>query len=268
MFIYKSCARHGFRDFGMRKIKLLGLLLISLLFFSCENFQEIKKPYLSQTTLNLYVGNSETLYLYNCKDYVSWSSDNKYIAKVSNGLVTANLAGETIIRANDEECKVVVKPMHTCFVDPYLNWNGDLSDVYSYMRILGYTLKEQESTSLTYKGDNRVVLSYIYTFDDNSILKGAGVAISNDYIDDVAEHLRDRYILVDMDDDSFYFVDPEQKTVLMLTVYGVSYSMIAYVPASTNNIKKSETCLSSEIKQILIEQKQEFENLQTKILMK
>ena len=255
----------------MKKLYFVYLLLIAISFFSCENQQEVKDPYLSKTSLTLYVGNSESLSLYNCDDYISWSSDNKYIAEVSrNGLVTANLAGETIVRANNEECKVVVKPMHTCFDDPYLNWNGDLSDVYSYMRKLGYTLKKQESTSLTYEGDNRVVLSYIYTADDNfpNKLKGAGVAISNDYIEGVAEHLGDRYMLVDKDDDSFYFVDPEQKTVIMLTIYSVSYSMIAYVPASTNNIKKSETCLSSEIKQILIEQKQEFENLQTKILMK
>ena len=254
----------------MKNIKFLGLLLVSVLFFSCENSQETKKPYLSETTLNLYVGDSETLYLHNYEDYVSWSSDNKYIAEVSNGLVKAKLAGETIIRANNEECKVVVKPVHTCFDDPYLNWKGDLNDVRSYMRRLGYTLTKEESTSLTYEGDNRVVLSYLYTADDNypNNLKGAGVAISNDYIEDVAEHLGDRYMLIEQDDDSFYFVDPEQKTVIMLTVYSVSYSMIAYVPASTNNIKKSETCLSSEIKQILIEQKQEFENLQTKILIK
>lgn len=144
----------------MKKLPTMTLALAAIVcMLSCSK-DDSKEPSLNKTKITLYVDETEKL-TYSGNDECTWSSDNKRVADVNNGVVTANHVGTTTIHANNLACEVIVKPRYTSFTEPYLEFGSSKSEVKSQMS--GYTLKSEDNTMLTYYGKGNVD-NYGYQF--------------------------------------------------------------------------------------------------------
>lgn len=191
---------------------------------SCSDDND-STPGLDKTEVTLYV--EETITLTYSGGDCTWTSDNPLIASVENGIITANHVGETIIHANEADCKVTVKPQYTKYYEPYINWGEGKNKVKQYME--SYELAKEDDDQLAYRGDNSI-LFYLYTFD-NGKLNGSGFLtdlLESSYL---VDYLLERYIPVSYDDTTFVFVSPDKKTGIGLQINS-SYLLVAYLPAN------------------------------------
>jgi hypothetical protein len=212
----------------MKKIIPLTLILVVALgFVACEEDEPSTK--FEDITLNC--GKSYTI---PNGSGTTWTSSNEYIASISGNVVTAELVGDATISSTKGSFKVSVKGVvPNAYTIPCLNWGASKSTVKSFMS--GQTIYEETSTSISYKGTGTQILT-LYTFE-NSKLISSGLALNGDYIDsdNLIDFILERYIPLTYDEDnySFYFITPDGKTGLGLTlnVYGDTLVyIIAYVP--------------------------------------
>lgn len=221
----------------MKLTKILSLLLSCTVLFcsSCTNEDE---PNLQFNDVSLKC--DQTYTIKNGSD-ISWTSSNKYIASVSGNVVTANLIGEAVISSSKGSFKVTVSGnAMQAYRIPCIEWGATKSTVKNFMKNSGTTLDEETSTELIYVGSGAQILTS-YTFE-NSRLAGSVVGLNGDYVDsdNLIDFMLERYIPISIDEDnySFYFVAPDNKTVLglYLKVYGSTLVyLIAYVPYSDNS---------------------------------
>ena len=170
---------------------------------------------------------------------IMWTSSNEYIASVSGNIVKAERVGEATISSNKGSFKVKVNgSLTSVYPIPCLEWGASKSTVKNFMK--GYSLDEEESTSLTYIGTGSHLFT-IYTFE-SGILSGSAVALNGNYIDaeNLADYMLERYVPVSVDEDnySFYFVTPDNKTMLglFLEVYsGNIVYTIVYLPRDSKS---------------------------------
>lgn len=175
-----------------------------------------------------------------------WTSSNKYIASIAGNLVTAERVGDATISSSKGSFKVSVKGVvPEAYFIPCLNWGASKSTVKNFMK--GYTISEETSTSITYKGSGTQILT-MYSFENN-ILASSGLALDGSYVDsdNLIDFMLERYVPVSYDEDgyAFYFITPDNKTALglMLEVYGSNLVyIIAYAPRS--NSKRSPNTIN------------------------
>ncbi|MBR5240733.1 MAG: hypothetical protein IKW05_02220 [Muribaculaceae bacterium] len=215
------------------KLKDFFYLLIGVCFL-CQSCGEKDGPGTNFKDVTL---NCEQTYTITGGEDIEWKSDNPLIASVSGNIVTANVIGETSIRSSKGSFKVTVKGIMSKVYDiPCLEWGASKSRVKSFMS--GRTLSKETTTDLVYYGSGAEIMT-MYTFQSDK-LKNSGVALSGSYISSskLADYMLERYIPVSYDEDSyyFYFVTPDKKTGLALTLSvsgGNVIYMIAYVPYSS-----------------------------------
>ena len=82
---------------------MLALAAIACILSCSKN--DNKEPSINKTRITLYVDETEKL-TYSGNDECTWFSDNKRIADVNKGVVTANHVGTTTIHANNLTCEV------------------------------------------------------------------------------------------------------------------------------------------------------------------
>lgn len=181
----------------MRKLLSMMLALAAIAcILSCSK-NDNKEPSINKTRITLYVDETEKL-TYSGNDECTWFSDNKRIADVNKGVVTANHVGTTTIHANNLTCEVVVKPRYTSFTEPYLEFGSSKSEVKSQMS--GYTLKSEDNTMLTYYGKGNVD-NYGYQFKNGS-LEMSALYTSASYALSLSDYLLERYIVFDTEKSS------------------------------------------------------------------
>lgn len=214
----------------MKKMFSLMLILASCVCItSCNNDEDEPVPTISKSSVTMNVGESVKL-TYSGKD-CTWSSENPVIASVSSqGVVTANLVGETKVRANNLYCKVTVAPKYTMYVEPYTGWGATQSVVKSKMS--GYSLYDSSSTDMTYEGKGNV-FAYMYSFE-NGKLSGSSMAIFNNNATYLSDFILERYIPIDYDDSAVYFMSSDEKTIGAVMVAS-GYVLVVYIPHETNS---------------------------------
>ncbi|MBR5685393.1 MAG: hypothetical protein IKX18_04480 [Muribaculaceae bacterium] len=217
----------------MKKLLFFSLVLASLAFVSCGSDEDDEPNYTNQTLL---AGESYTI---PGKD-LGWTSDNELIASVSNGVVTAEHVGETVIRNGSKSFKVIVTPKYNTFKEPYMNFGASMSSVKSFMS--GYTLNQEKSEALLYDG-KFPVMYYMYTFKNGGMYLSSAILKSSSVdTDEMVAFMTERYVFVTMDQDKYYFgfISPDQKTIVILQLdtlnYQVVYEVIytAYTPSSSS----------------------------------
>lgn len=226
---------------------LCPLIVMALSLCSCSDDND-STPGLDKTEVTLYV--EETITLTYSGGDCTWTSDNPLIASVENGIITANHVGETVIHANDANCKVIVKPHYTRFYEPYITWGEGKEKVKEYMK--NYEIEKENSNQLAYKGSEST-LYYAYTFE-NGKLNGSGFATELFESTYLMSYLLERYIPISNEGTTYIFMSPDKKTGIGLQIYS-SYLMVGYVPSDSNT--KS---IGTTIQDILSDINQKIEN--------
>jgi len=214
-------------------------MVVSLAFVSCGSDEEDEPNYANQT---MVAGDTYTI-PGKIKD---WASDNELIASVSNGIVTAERVGETIIRSGSKSFKVSVTGKYNTFKEPYTQWGASQSAVKSYMT--GYTLFKETNEVLYYTGLNKE-MGYGYSFT-NSALSSSYVILQMTSVtsDEMVAYLAERYVYVTMDEDDYYFgfVTPDKKTIVILQLQsnsGQLYYFVYYTSASSANAAPAQAMM-------------------------
>ena len=214
-------------------------MVVSLAFVSCGSDEEDEPNYANQT---MVAGDTYTI-PGKIKD---WASDNELIASVSNGIVTAERVGETIIRSGSKSFKVSVTGKYNTFKEPYTQWGASQSAVKSYMT--EYTLFKETNEVLYYTGLNKE-MGYGYSFT-NSALSSSYVILQMTSVtsDEMVAYLAERYVYVTMDEDDYYFgfVTPDKKTIVILQLQsnsGQLYYFVYYTSASSANAAPAQAMM-------------------------
>ena len=191
----------------MKISKLLPLLSVILVaMVGCEEPQEKLEP----QSVTLHV--NETAQLQYSGDECVWMSDQSLIASVDNGLVTANLVGQTRVYANDLFCDVVVEPRYTMFKEPSCDWGATQEQVIESMS--WSALVDRDESALYFSGDENV-LAYTCNFE-NGKLAASIMTILNmgSNAEDVVNFLLERYLLFTYDDEVTLLISIDNKTVI------------------------------------------------------
>ena len=170
-----------------------------------------------------------------------WTSSNKNIASVSeDNVVTAKLVGEAMISSSKGSFKVNVSSKNNAFNDPFLEWGAPKSKVKSFHGNSTPIKDTNKDLVYQYAGGNALTM---YMFESGA-LSSAGVGLTSSYTssDRLIDHLTDRYIPVQTDKDnySFYFVSPDEKTMLMLKLETSGTKVlyvIVYAPINNNRTR-------------------------------
>lgn len=173
----------------MKKVFSMMLIIASLLCLSSCSKDEDEMT-ISTDYVEIYVGDTYSL---TCsKKGVTWTTDNKLIASVTDGLIKGVHVGETVIHVEDLTCRVKVKPKYNMFTEPILNKGVSISFVKSKMS--AYSLKSEQSNALVYYGNGHVTL-YAYLFENGNLDSSCFYVSAYDSID-LVYFLSERYVLV------------------------------------------------------------------------
>ena len=183
----------------------------------------------------------------------SWTSSNKYIASVSGNTLTAERVGKAIISSKNNSFTVTVTPTVSVFKEPCLEWGASKSRVKSFMS--GYTLDKEMTNQLNYKGTGSLILA-TYNFQNDG-LSGAAIGLNGDYVNSEAliEQMTQYYIPIEVDESnySFYFITPDEKTLVLLKLASsgstIIYAII-YVPRSNSSSRATSEDLETIISTI------------------
>lgn len=211
--------------------KLFGFMLLGmvgiLIFSSCSKDDNEFMPTLDKNEVILYT--EETIKLsYSGGDCI-WNSDNSLIASVENGVVTANHVGETLVRANDATCKVIVKPRYTKYYEPYMEFGDGKNNVKQYMS--RYEIRSENNNQLIYDGENGIQY-YLYTFE-NEKLNASGFAANLSENSYLINYITERYVPVSQEGATFTFVSPDTQIGIGVQI-NLSYIIVGYVPINLN----------------------------------
>lgn len=154
-----------------------------------------------------------------------WTSENTLIASVTkSGLVTGLLEGETELRNGSSRFNVTVTPTVTLYANPCLKWGASESNVKSFMR--GYSPVSESDDMILYSNYGEAQLLG-YSFDNRRLeAVMAFIPVSSVSAEEMVSHLAQRYVAVDQEDDSFFFLSPDRETVVMLQVTEISGTVV------------------------------------------
>lgn len=232
----------------MRTLKYLSLLLLFAVttLFSCSG-DEHEEQGLSRSNLSLVAGqNAKLIYNGRC----IWKSDEPLIAEVdNNGNVTANRVGETTIWANDESCRVRVRPKYNTYMEPCMDWGASESMVTNFMR--GYKNLGKDGNTLGFGDvDNEIV--YAYLFENNSLLSSA-IGVKPAKWEEVTNFLLERYVVIYVDEASpTAYMRSIDKKIGVAVSFNVSsvFMMVLYAPFNANS-KQPKSVISGLNEQIV-----------------
>lgn len=206
------------------------MLVCCILTISCSGDEDEPvvntTPRLNKTSISLYPGNTEKL-IYSGGNSCTWASKQPLIASVSSGLVTAHKVGSTTITANNLVCSVKVLPKYTMYTEPSINWGSSKTSIKSKMS--NYDLYKETTTQLAYKSDG-MAFAYIYTFE-NDKLTGSSMGIYLSKATSLVDFIGERYIFVEEDDETLYFMSIDNKTAGGI-YFSSSYATVIYLPVS------------------------------------
>lgn len=173
------------------------------------------------------------------KRNVTWSVENDYNAKINaDGELVALRIGKTNVVATDDngqkaKAEVEVIAKYNTFVEPYTKWGASKSQVKSYEK---RSLGKETDTGISFE-DSGVVPLVLYLFSETGALESASVLAKASYVDEIVGFLHERYNYLGKDGDYFCYVDETEKMGVFVSVYNISYYMIAYLPLSDSDNK-------------------------------
>lgn len=222
----------------MKKNFLIPLCGLIFLFSACEKVNVKEEVKLEVTPESVVVYSEGTAQLSaNVDDAIFESSDTFYAKVDENGLVTGNRVGETEIVVSSSSGKVIVpvtiRHRYSLYPDVDVLIGKRASDV---TNLLGssYTKKTSSSGAVNYNyTDPTPYTDYITVTLTDGKCSGIGVLVDTKYTSMLTKHILERYALVDMENDIYYFVNHDMNVFIGLTVYSSSYLAVVYIPFSS-----------------------------------
>ena len=219
--------------------KMLSLMLAASLFCfaSCkegDETPEIKVP----ASLEMKVGES-----YDLKVTGEWVSTNESVATVTTaGVISAKVQGEANIHNNsDLSCNVTVIPSYTLYAEPLMDWGITVDNLKSKKG----TPEAEEDGILTYMVESNVIFSEMYMFEEE-VLTASAVILNSEFTDEMAAHLGQRYLVVDVDAETYtmIFVDTKEETMVYAELYADEegsdpYWIVSYMPLVEEDLARS-----------------------------
>lgn len=220
--------------------KMLSLMLAASLFCLASCKEEVETPEIKvPASLEMKVGES-----YDLKVTSEWVSTNEYVASVTPaGVITANVQGEANILSNssDLSCKVTVIPSYTLYAEPLMEWGITVDNLKSKKG----TPESEEDGILTYMVESNVIFSEMYMFEEE-VLTASAVILNSEFTDEMAAHLGQRYLVVDVDTETYtmIFVDTKEETMVYAQLYAEEegsepYWIVSYMPLVSEDIARS-----------------------------
>ena len=217
----------------LRNILLLALMsafVINLTSCSSDKDDEVKFG-----DMNMETGTEENI---KNGDGLTWKSENDLIASVSGSVVSAVRQGSVVIASDKGSFKVNVTPKHTLYSDPCFEWGSSVSHVKSLMK--GYRLLNETDKGLLYDGNGAT--KYVGYVFENAKLTSSGVFVKLAYMDDLVEHLYERYVYVGKDEDyNMAFISPDKKMFVGLTAQNLNGSYYYLILYFTSEVANSTT---------------------------
>ncbi len=205
-----------------KEIFYLAVMLSVCMFSSCSCNDDAPIS-LSEKEVTLKV--DATLQLKATEEVSKWSSENNFIASVSeSGMVTANHVGETRIMAQGANgsafCNVTIKPQYTYYIEPLCKEGVTKEDV---KRCETRKLHTESADGLFYDGENSAVSAVAYKFDTNGKLNFVMLMLPHHYSTTLASQLinflLERYIPVADFDGIYSFINANKLNLANKIVY-------------------------------------------------
>ena len=226
------------------KKNLIYLLFIAMAVLMCSCGDDADEPALKDQVM--FVGETYKI----LDNSWNWSSENKLIASVSQGIVTAKLVGTTRIHKEDgtKSFQVTVKPRYYYFSEPCIQWGANMDAVRTYM--FSYRFSDGDESMISYYGTNKEDF-YSYLFDSDQKLTDVIVEIKKSELttDQLLNYLSERYVKMAIGADEsevdleYFFKSIDGKTIIDLIDYhDYSEYYVWYFEYNTQNspAKKSE----------------------------
>lgn len=166
---------------------------------------------------------------------VTYESVDPFYADVNeSGLVTANKVGKTNITVKSpngvKSVPVTVMPKYTLYDDltPYVN--ASLSTITSKFGS-NYTTATNSDGSITYTYKNPTSYAAGFGFIiKNGVCTSIMVAVSTANTSMLTDYLIERYYIVGMQNNIFFFLDHDKKVAIAMSVYSISAISVLYYP--------------------------------------
>ncbi len=111
----------------------------------------------------------------------SWDSEDEFVASVSDGVISGNHVGETMVYAmangNKHNCNVSIKGTYNYFREPMCKMKMSQDDVKKYESRSLDTKRSTSTMLIYYPAQNEDIDVVVYTFENNE-LKNALVAMA------------------------------------------------------------------------------------------
>lgn len=224
----------------MKKILFLLAVGLPLVFASCSKDDD-KKLSLSTNRVSLYFEEMENV---TASEPSTWSVENKFIATVNNGLITAQHVGNTTVTATangqTSNCNVEVKAKYHTFTEPILEFGASKSTIKSKEK---RGLLREEETSLLFKPDKSTIQSVAYIFE-NGKMETAGVFIKTSSSLEATSFLIERYLVIGSGSGDIVGLMlnelPSKATMSIAMSIESSYVLVAYMPYNKDKTRSIE----------------------------
>lgn len=216
----------------MKKIESIILLsLIALIVSTVSSCSKDDDDNLKFQDVSITAGSTKALST--GKD-LKWTSENDYIATISNGEIEAKRVGEVKMASEKGTFKVKVTPQYSYFNEPYMQFGASMQNVKDAMK--GYTLVSEQSKALVYEGHGYTSL-IMYSFEDSK-LKYSYIMTKSTYSTEVANWTAERYIYVTNTTDYIGMVSVDMQTLVFISPMKLNsswYYTIGYAKYDKNS---------------------------------
>lgn len=216
----------------MKKIKSIILLsLIALIVSTVSSCSKDDDDNLKFQDVSITAGSTMTLST--GKD-LKWTSENNYIATISNGEIEAKRVGEVKMASDKGTFKVKVTPQYSYFNEPYMQFDASKQSVKNAMK--SYSLIGETDDALLYQG-NGYTTYIMYSFE-NSKLKYSYIMTKSTYSTQVANWTAERYIYVTDTSDYIGMISVDKKTLVFISPMKLNnswYYTIGYAKYDKNS---------------------------------
>lgn len=218
----------------MKNLLTIILCTMTIVMVSCEKANT--KLEVTPGTVSLYANGTKQLTT-TPSTGVTFSSEDKFYAEVSSdGLVKANKVGRTNIKVTSKNqtsfVPVTIMPKYTLYPELESIVGAPVSKMTS---ILGTNYKQGITSSgdisYTYAEYNNYTYGIVCTFK-NGVCNNIGTIVSTTYLNQFCDYLIERYTVAGMQNDYYFFLDHDQKTIISMTLYNAYYMMAIYIPYS------------------------------------
>ena len=224
------------------KVLSIALMAIVVLMSSCKKDSASDKNTitLSQNSVTLYHNDTYQIDA-TCKDNITYSSHNEYVASVSNsGFVTAQYVGETNVSLKSNEdsktFKVTVAPKSNLYPEPNIEIGESMASV-----LQKFPKAEIYDDFLFIDEYSNAAPELYIDLDDNRCVSAYEIWVEGEYSSELSTFIRERYKYLGVEDGVYVFINGLNENTATMGVcyeYDSYYDqyMVVYIPLFSKSL--------------------------------